>query len=184
MLLSGFSQFFLESMKIKILSTKSDQFTKRKIRGFVSGNFAECFRIASKCFKIASKCFIMPQNPSKCSKIASKLPQNASKCFKNPSKYFKTVSNLLQNCFKCYKVILQSLKSEIHRPNCFQKGFFVLKKRVFSGPKFCIFNIFYFDLIVFHILTQKGCSLSSAIHCNLHEKLFKGLKLVIISSFC
>ena len=72
---------FSKSGKIEILSTKSDQFTRRKIRGFGSGNFAECFKIASKSFKmlqIASKSFKMLQNPSKCFKIL----QNPSKPFK------------------------------------------------------------------------------------------------------
>ena len=114
----------LKSGKIEPLSTENDQCTRRKIRGFGSGNLAECFKILQnfpKSFKIfqnPSKSFKIVQKTSKC----LKLLQNPSKCFKileNASKFFKILQNLskssksfkmLQNISKCFKIASKCFK--------------------------------------------------------------------------
>ena len=74
---------------------ENNQFTRRTLRGFGSGNFEKSPKIASnapKCFKMPQKC----RNKLKCFQIASKCfktPQNASKCFKNAPKCFKMPQN-------------------------------------------------------------------------------------------
>ena len=91
-----------KSGKIEPLSTENDQFTRRRIRGFGSGNLAECFKILenrSKSFKILqnlSNSFKKRQNASNCFKIFEML-QNPSKCFKIPqnlSKPFKIFKSI------------------------------------------------------------------------------------------
>ena len=106
-----------KSVKIEPPSTENDQFTRKKIRGFGSGNLGECFKILqnpSKSFKIFQnplksfkifqktwKCLKLLQNPSKCFKIF----QNASKfkIFQNLSKSSKSFK-MLQNISKCFKI--------------------------------------------------------------------------------
>ena len=64
------TEFFKKNSKSRIMASfekKSDQFTRRKIQGFGSENFAECFKM----LQIVSKCV-------KQSEIASKLLVSAS----------------------------------------------------------------------------------------------------------
>ena len=83
------------SGKIEILSTKSDQCTRRKFRSFGSGNCADCFKIASTCLKMLQHASML-QNIPNCLEF-SKLLQNATKCF---SECFK----MPQNCSNCFKI--------------------------------------------------------------------------------